>query len=244
MNALDKKLKEIEKNGQINTEGELNLLKTKKAISEYRTLYIIISIVLYVLAFCTSGIYGVSLILCLSTPFITHAAANKKLKKETSELKKQICYYMSFIWKFYVIIFVLLFSLIGVPMVVHGTSKWTDVLVLFTPAIIVLSLPIFIDSRWWKHQYRSALLKSSENNEFKQPLLEETNNKYLNALTAQKEKVKQQIVVTSGKLIQIDEWTCINCGETNPLTAKFCKGCGTWNAAIDKQVKEAVENDS
>ncbi len=36
--------------------------------------------------------------------------------------------------------------------------------------------------------------------------------------------------------IQSDEWTCINCGEANPLTAKFCKGCGTWKGTINQPV--------
>ncbi len=238
MNAVNKTLKEIEKNGKINTEEELNLLKTKKAISKCETIFIIFSIALYILTFITNSIPLVMFLLALSTPFIAHIIANEKSKKEILEIKIQIYYYMSFIWKFYVIIFVLLFSVLAIYAIVQNHLMWSNALLTYIPAIIVLSLPIFLDSKWWKYQYRSALLKISQNNKFKKPLPESTNNKYLNALAAQKEKVKQQNAVSIEKSTISDKWICTNCGEMNPLTAKFCKGCGTWNAAMNQQTKE------
>lgn len=107
---------------------------------------------------------------------------------------------------------------------------------------------------------------------------ENPSNKFLNSLTAQKERVKQQNTVANNKLtqnenpvkkifcancnkdltndiasvpglmfcpycdtpicLQSNQWTCSNCGKANPITVKFCKGCGTWVSAANEQVKE------
>lgn len=273
----------VKENKQNSNAEELKLLKAKKAISSHKDSYVITSIILYFLAFCTASIPPSTFILALSTPFIAHGIVNIKLKKETSESKIQICYYMSFIWKFYVIISVLLFSAIGIFIIVPGTFKWTNVLILFIPVILVLSLTNFLDSRWWKQQYRSAISESKLNlQESKKTISEETNNKFLNSLTAQKERVKQQNTVANNKLtqnenpvekifcancnkdltndiasvpglmfcpycdtpicLQSNQWTCSNCGKANPITVKFCKGCGTWVSAANEQVKEREPN--
>ncbi len=262
---------------------ELKLLKAKKAINKHKDLYVITSIILYVLALFTKSIPSAPFILALSTPFIAHVIVNVKLKKETSESKMQICYYMSFIWKFYAAIFALLFLVTSIFMIVADTSKWFNALIVFIPTWIVLSLPNFLDSKWWKHQYKSELLISKlGQQESEQTISEKTNNKFLDALDAQKEKVKRQNTVANEKLtqnekpaekifcancskdltddiasapglmfcpycdtpihLQNNKWTCSNCGKTNPITVKFCKGCGTWRAAANEQVKDREQS--
>lgn len=234
-NATNKQVIDSEQNSNME---KLKLLKAKKAINEHKNLYVIISIILYVLAFFAASIPSAPFILALSTPFIAHGIVNVKLKKETSESKIQVCYYMSFIWKFYAAIFALLFLVTSIFMIVADTSKWFNALIVFIPAWIVLSLPNFLDSKWWKHQYKSELLISKlEQHESEQTISEKTNNKFLDALNAQKEKVKRQNTVANEKLTQnekpAEKIFCANCSKdlTDDIASApglmFCPYCDT-----------------
>ena len=228
----------MKEKGQNSNTEELKLLKTKKAINGHKDLYVITSIILYVLAFFTASIPNATFILALSTPFISHAIVNIKLKKSTSESKMQICYYMSFVWKFYTVIFALLFLVATIFMILSDTSKWMIALIVFIPAWIVFSLPNFLDSRWWKHQYRVTISKSRQNQQNgERPISIETNIRSLDAFNSQREKVKQQNNNETDTVIA-DTETAMDSDKTQAVERNCQIVLEKSENTIDKQSKE------